>query len=68
MRKTGISTLCNASTVTGKLCGLAEGIGYWRAGEITDDMLARLQRALTETHKQAKAVSDALLADLDQGA
>jgi hypothetical protein len=60
-----VSALSNASIVTGALAGLAEGIGYWKAGEITDDMLARLQRALADTHLKAKLVSDALLNDLE---
>jgi hypothetical protein len=60
-----LSTLTNASIVTGTLRGLSEGIGYWKAGEITDDMLARLQSALADLHEKARAVSDAVLASME---
>ena len=60
-----VQIMYTASTITGSLRGLSEGIGYWKAGEVTDEQLARLQAMLADLHGKAKTVSDALLAELE---
>lgn len=63
--RTKVQLLSTASIVTGSLCGLAEGVGYWKPDEITPEMLARLQGLLTDLHLKAKQVSDAILDEME---
>ena len=56
-----LKPITEAHIVSGTLQGLSEGIKFWEEGEVTEDMICRLQGTLADLSEKAARVAEYLV-------